>query len=441
MDTTIKEALNEFFKLKRNYETKIMDNKKKIINNPTLSNREKRSEYLKLKPKCVNCQRPGGSKFKITFFSETDKDEAYRQYSVICGIVADPCNLDIKIHIGKTELLPNQLNAIEKEIKNYKNEVIDYKNKLLFGYLSTENVLEKFEELKDNINHYTSLYEVYFETYNIVVDNEKKERELEETITEYYIHIEEIKNCIKKMNETNNVQYARDAVNIYTTILDPLLNKIRSLKYNETMVWQDENLNTCNLIQTRYSISNLLYTSFRDKVISYNVGLQAQTKKNPLLIIETDEVSIEEEEKETPQKSKEISYDEPKYVDGGVKWNNLEYQQIWNKMPVKLKNILITNREWMKEFLFNCVSAKAKGEACKFTAPKELIIPPEVLPSGEYNFGVKIYSDVFNKLPKTLQETYLTFYSLKDGVKNYNMLIVSMNSLIEKEVEFKRGFF
>ena len=110
-------------------------------------------------------------------------------------------------------------------------------------------------------------------------------------------------------------------------------------------------------------------------------------------------------------------------------------------MPVKLKNILITNREWMKEFLFNCVSAKAKGEACKFTAPKELIIPPEVLPSGEYNFGVKIYSDVFNKLPKTLQETYLTFYSLKDGVKNYNMLIVSMNSLIEKEVEFKRGFF
>ena len=28
MDTTIKEALNEFFKLKRNYETKIMDNKK-----------------------------------------------------------------------------------------------------------------------------------------------------------------------------------------------------------------------------------------------------------------------------------------------------------------------------------------------------------------------------------------------------------------------------
>lgn len=437
MDTTIKEALNEFFKLKRNYETKIMDNKKKIINNPTLSNREKRSEYLKLKPKCVNCQRPGGSKFKITFFSETDKDEAYRQYSVICGIVADPCNLDIKIHIGKTELLPNQLNAIEKEIKNYKNEVIDYKNKLLFGYLSTENVLEKFEELKDNINHYNSLYEVYFETYNIVVDNEKKERELEETITEYYIHIEEIKNCIKKMNETNNVQYARDAVNIYTTVLDPLLNKIRSLKYNETMVWQDENLNTCNLIQTRYSISNLLYTSFRDKVISYNVGLQVQPMKKPLLIIESDEVL----EPETQQKSKEISDDEPKYVDGGVKWNNYEYQQIWNNMPVKLKNILITNHQWMKDFMFNCVSAKSKGEACKFTSPKELIIPPEALPSGEYNFGVKIYSDVFNKLPKTLQETYLTFYSLKDGVKNYNMLTDSMNSLIEKDVGFKRGFF
>jgi hypothetical protein len=162
-----------------------------------------------------------------------------------------------------------------------------------------------------------------------------------------------------------------------------------------------------------------------------------QPNKKPLLIIESDEVL----EPETQQKSKEISEDEPKYVDGGVKWNNYEYQQIWNNMPVKLKNILITNHQWMKVFLFNCVSAKAKGEACKFTSPKELIIPPEALPSGEYNFGVKIYSDVFNKLPKTLQETYLTFYSLKDGVKNYNMLIDSMNSLIEKEVGFKRGFF
>ena len=93
----VKEALNEYFKLKRTYENKIMANKKKIINNSTLSNREKRSEYLKLKPKCINCQRPGGTIFKNISFKETDNEESYRQYNAQCGIIADPCNLDIKI--------------------------------------------------------------------------------------------------------------------------------------------------------------------------------------------------------------------------------------------------------------------------------------------------------------------------------------------------------
>ena len=39
----VKETLNEYFKLKLQYETQIMANKKKIMNNSTLSNREKRA--------------------------------------------------------------------------------------------------------------------------------------------------------------------------------------------------------------------------------------------------------------------------------------------------------------------------------------------------------------------------------------------------------------
>ena len=63
----VKESLNEYFKLKQKYEAEIAANKKRIINNPTLSNREKRSEFMKLKPKCINCKRPGGSIFKVLF--------------------------------------------------------------------------------------------------------------------------------------------------------------------------------------------------------------------------------------------------------------------------------------------------------------------------------------------------------------------------------------
>ena len=48
---SVKEALNDYFKMKLAYETHLMENKKKIMNNFLLSNREKRAEFLKLKPK------------------------------------------------------------------------------------------------------------------------------------------------------------------------------------------------------------------------------------------------------------------------------------------------------------------------------------------------------------------------------------------------------
>jgi chaperonin cofactor prefoldin len=294
----VKETLNEYFKLKLQYETQIMANKKKIMNNSTLSNREKRAEFLKLKPKCINCKRPGGTRFKTSFFKETDNEESYRQYKATCGIIADPCNLDITVQIGKVDLLPNLLNNIQNEINERKNTVINDKNKLLFGCITTEDALARFETLKDDISFYTSFYEIYLETYNAIVDNDKIKTELNTALSDYYVQIDRIKDCIKKMNETGNVQYAHDAVVIQTTILTPLMDKLRSLKYNETTVLRNEDANTCNLIQTIYSIQKLSYSSFTDKVVSYNVGTEVIFKKKTALIAsesEEEEHTLEEE--------------------------------------------------------------------------------------------------------------------------------------------------
>ena len=82
---------------------------------------------------------------------------------------------------------------------------------------------------------------------------------------------------------------------------------------------------------------------------------------------------------------------------------------------------------------------KIKKIACTFLSPPDLKIPPNILPIGEVDFGVKIYNDEYKKLPASLQKTYLTFYLVKDGVNNYNMMIDAMNRLVEKEVEFNNG--
>ena len=437
----VKESLNEYFKLKQKYESEIAANKKKIINNPTLSDREKRSEFMKLKPKCINCKRPGGSIFKVLFNPEDANFESYREYNAKCGIISNPCNFKIKIRCGKTESITDILKNMEDEIKEAKNGIIDDKNKLLFGYLTTENDLEKFDQSKEWISLYTSLYEDYLIKYNNIVDNEDKKRELEEAITNSYIQINLIKDCVKQSDETGNKTFISDAINIYDTTLVPLLTTIRNLKYNESFVWHNEDTNSCNLIQNKYSISNLLFSSFQSSVINFDIGYDS---KKSQLIIESSESEEQETSKIQARPNGEIPQDEPIYGKGsdGIAWNIPQYNKLWDNLPVKFKAAIRPDNEWMKEFMFKCVNAKAKGKACEVIAPSKLIIPPNKLEDGKYDFGVQIYSDLFNtKLDPTTQNTYLTLFNVKDGVKNYDMLIHAMNNLVAKETGFQRGFF
>ena len=162
----VKEALNEYFRLKDKFYNELIVNKKKIINNSTLlSNREKRSEFLKLKPKCVNCKRPSekGTMFLITYHEATDVDDSYRTFKAMCGNIADPCNLNIEIELGSVNSIEEDLNELSEDIKYYKNNIINDKNKLLFGLITTETALKNFETNKENISHGTSLYEKYLE--------------------------------------------------------------------------------------------------------------------------------------------------------------------------------------------------------------------------------------------------------------------------------------
>jgi hypothetical protein len=303
MAESVESAINEFYKLKNKYEIELFKRKKTILNNVTLSSKEKKTEFKKLKPKCINCKRPGGTLFSVKFFP--GKDE-YREFRAVCGIVSDPCNLNITVQTGKYNLLPDVLEDIEKEIQDNKKSIIDDKNRLLFGLMTTETALKNFEEIKDYISNLTSLLETYLDEYNSITDNLEKKTELKESITQSYFYIEEIKLSIKKFNEEDNVQYVRDAVNIYLNSLNPLLNKISGLKYKENTVYFNENDNTYNLMQHQYTSQSLEFTYFNNKVLNYDVGLKAVISKPPIkkaLIIE----SSSEEKSESTSSSKKIN--------------------------------------------------------------------------------------------------------------------------------------
>jgi hypothetical protein len=145
---------------------------------------------------------------------------------------------------------------------------------------------------------------------------------------------------------------------------------------------------------------------------------------------------------------KNIPMDNPIYGKSkdGISWKIKEYNDLWNSVyfPVKLKAAIRPHNDWMKKFMHSCVNLKQQGKACEIIAPDDLVLPPRISESGQYDFGNAFYNQVFNKLPETLQDTYLTMYRTDEqGEKNYNQLINALNRLVGDETDFTktRGFF
>ena len=446
---SVYDALFEYYKLKEKFENELNTNKRRIINNSTLSKREKRLEFLKLMPKCVNCKRRSrkGMIFSITYHEADDKNGEYRVFKASCGDLANPCNLNIEVNVGGKQALDEELNNITNEITQAKHNIINDKNKLLFGLITTDKAIENFDYNKTYISDITYIYEKYLDIWNKEVDNQEKKIELDEALIQSYNAIYQIKDCIKKMNENNDKQFAIDAATIYHTTLQPLLNKIRHLKYSENMVFYDDN-NNCKLIQRKYKIDDILISGYSSKVIAYDVGFRAMNVKPQKQLTEQKEFSIKisKEDKSIPIVELE---DEPIIGQGldGIDWHTEEYKQLWSRLPLPLRTEFKSNIDWMKEFMYKCVNEqKSHGErwnGCRLTTPPNIVIPPRQLENGQYDFGVSIYNKVFNKLPQTTRTTYLTLYKEdpQTKVKDYSMLEEALNRQVESEVGFGRGFF
>lgn len=455
-ELNIKDALNEYFKLKNKFEDINNKFKKKLLNNPSLSNREKRRQFLKYKPKCINCKQPSkkGTIFSIIPKSNEDNNSSTRIFKASCGNIIEPCNLNIEIEMASYDSIEDTLSILQDLIKGLKNEIIIDKNKLLFGLISTENALENFDKIKSDLNDMTVIYEEYLTTYFNIIDNNLRKLELNESMILYYQLIANIRENILKMKEFNDVKFAQDIAFIYESQLLPLLQKIRELKYKTNYVNNDDGI--CVLNQAKYSAIDIYLTSKKDKIISFDTGLKLigektkkQKSKEELLAKEdTNERKINVSYLSTQRQIEEIPIQEPIFTTeslDGIIWENEYYQNLWQKLPEKLKNELKMNIDWMKEFMHNCVNTRLdpNSNGCSLTNPPNIIIPPKILANGSYDFGVKIYNDTFNKLSDNLKNTYLKLYKEDNQTKekNYKMLEDALSDLIAKELDFGRGFF
>ena len=429
-------AINDYYKLKTKYESDIHKIKRKLINNQSLSWKERKSEFTKFKPKCVNCNKPGG-----TIFASKYNKDGFRELTAMCGNKIEPCKLDISINSGKYDLIPNVLREYEKDVRDAKTEIITNKNELLFGYKKAETVLERFNELKEYLSDATSLLEMYLDLYYNITDNKEVKQNLKEMIEKSYDDIASIKQSVVNYNTTNSTQYINGAVELYVNSLKPSLDAILKLKYKENMVWYDENNNTYHLLQYKYGIKNVEIDvgNHEAKVQRYTVGFQEKKKETKRVLVRMDNEDEEEKGNENenmrePNKSEMI----PTFnADGTVTWSNTEYQSLWNSLNKKVQTALLTDHEWVQEFVANCVTLRAAQKPCEFKNPSNLIIPPQIIDDDKYDFGNEVYNNLFNKYDKTYQNTLLSLFSTKDGVKKYTMLEHTLSSLLSKELGYR----
>ena len=122
---------------------------------------------------------------------------------------------------------------IEKETLRIEYLINKYKNDLLFGYLSENEVVNKFEELKEKIKSETSNYEFLLSQYNEIVNNNEKFKKINKNTKEIYELIDKIRNTMDKYEKTDNTNYVADVVTLYTNDLVPKIkqNNNRNVLY------------------------------------------------------------------------------------------------------------------------------------------------------------------------------------------------------------------
>ena len=293
-DDAFKEAVKKYYRLKNDYQESFQNQKKQILAMNALSLKEKRIEYRKLKKKCINCKRPVGTIFNTKVEGESDYVAKDRHLIALCGDRNNPCPLNIDINLGGTNNLPDFLSKVEKELNDYKNQVIRDKNDLLFGYITSEEAVAKFDELKDHIKYTTESFDLYFDLYNIIVDNPKKKEEYQELLSGFYENVDAFKSMIEEFEGSGNTQYVIEAVELYKNEILPKSEKIMEKTYVYNGVDYNEDDKTYHLDQKKHTIQQfeIDFGESEHSIISMKFGMPQKMRQTSATMVENSEERI-----------------------------------------------------------------------------------------------------------------------------------------------------
>ena len=227
-----KKALNNYFQLKKKYETNILNDKKKL--KITGGNIE---EFI---PKCIICKKPGGTIFKNT----------KKQYHCYCNANGEKCRLNIKLKKGENNHFFEHLHYVKERTELSRQIIIMTKLDILFDYVTTNYVARELDSQleKEQIN--SDMGGTLLQRFHEIFTNAKKQ-ELQykilsdiQELQQQLLDKKEAAQLISNENDNDRNILIREIVEIQIKKLKPLLENLRKAKYDEMYVTQIESENS-----------------------------------------------------------------------------------------------------------------------------------------------------------------------------------------------------
>ena len=269
-ESNLEDALEDFYKLKKNYEYELAKKKYKIYNNDNLTKKEKKQKIREIQKTCIQCKKQGGTIFSLK----------NRILKAVCG-AQEPCNLNIEIKLGVYTQKKHLIHELKRNILQIKENIIITKLNILFRLENEEDMLEEFNKLKKEYQQQEKqlleLQRYIEEKLNIankkVVLKSAKEF-LQKELNNFNDLIKEAKIEKQKNNVIKYKGLLREAIEKYKDEITKLQENIRNVENEYIFINNSEEFdvnfyNIIELLKENYKLEDTEIEVEPSQVISY----------------------------------------------------------------------------------------------------------------------------------------------------------------------------
>ena len=226
MNESVIQAMEEYYKLKQQYDQQVSKAKRKIIKDRSKDKQQKKQELAAISTKCINCGKVG----KMIFSNNNHILKAQ------CGVVGDPCSLNIEVNVGDYDTLPSVGSFVRGDLDDLTTEIIRTKLDMLFGFIPEQEAFNTFTEKKGEYDELSGILREIDDQFDSMIRNTRNRDAIKDKKADLFVVVEKLKQLIDQFKEEGNPTLIDEAVGLYNSEINPAANQLRELMYKKNTI-------------------------------------------------------------------------------------------------------------------------------------------------------------------------------------------------------------